>query len=253
MSNQATPEDSQQKSNVVALNNESHRNLTVITKRGAEYGEATHLVPVVANELRNLVLEYPVCITKDPNTGQFSLCALLGFEPGENLYLQGDSWGAQYLPMHIRRQPFMVGYKNPQAADGDDRGAVITLDLESKRVRKEGGEGERLFDDEGNNTPFMQEVSDLMGQLMAGMESTAVFLKALADNDLIEPAHINVQFATGEQKRYEGLYTVNEEKLQKLDADKLVYFHQHGYLQAAYWLGASMGQVRKLIQIKNQK
>ncbi|QKX17555.1 SapC family protein [Microbulbifer sp. YPW1] len=240
-------------SNTVALNNESHRNLKVITRRGAEYGEGTHLVPVVANELRNLMLEYPVCITKDPNTGQFSLCALLGFEPGENLYLQGDSWDAQYIPMHIRRQPFMVGYRNPEAAVGEERGAVITLDLDSKRVTEEGADGERLFDDQGNNTPFMQQVSDLLGQLMVGMESTTAFLSALADNDLIEPAHINVQFASGEHKRYEGLYTVNEDKLQKLDADKLVYMHQHGYLQAAYWLGASMGQIRKLIQKKNQK
>lgn len=249
MSAQANPRNS----NVVALNNESHRNLTVVTKRGAEYGEAIHLVPVVANELRNLVLEYPVCITKDPNNGQFSLCALLGFEPGENLYLQDENWDAQYIPMHMRRQPFMVGYRNPQAGPGEDKGALITLDLSSNRVRQEGGEGERLFDDEGNNTPFMQQVNDLLGQLMAGMESTTAFLKTLADNDLIEPAHINVQFATGEQKRYEGLYTVNEEKLQKLDADKLVCMHQHGYLQAAYWLGASMGQVRQLIQRKNQR
>ncbi|WP_299593709.1 SapC family protein [uncultured Microbulbifer sp.] len=249
MSAQANP----QNSNVVALNNESHRNLTVVTKRGAEYGEATHLVPVVANELRNLVLEYPVCITKDPNNGQFSLCALLGFEPGENLYLQGENWDAQYIPMHMRRQPFMVGYRNPQAGPGEDKGALITLDLSSSRVRQEGGEGERLFDDEGNNTQFMQQVNDLLGQLMAGMESTTAFLKTLADNDLIEPAHINVQFASGEQKRYEGLYTVNEEKLQKLDADKLMHMHQHGYLHAAYWLGASMGQVRQLIQRKNQR
>ncbi|WP_078083454.1 SapC family protein [Microbulbifer mangrovi] len=240
-------------SNTVALNNESHRNLKVITRRGAEYGEATHLVPVVANELRNLVLEYPVCITKDPNTGQFSLCALLGFEPGENLYLQEDNWDAQYIPMHIRRQPFMVGYRNPEAAVGEDRGAVITLDLDSKRVTEADAGGERLFDDQGNNTPFMQQVSELLGQLMAGMESTTAFLTVLSDSDLIEPAHINVQFASGEQKRYEGLYTVNEDKLQKLDADKLVNMHQHGYLQAAYWLGASMGQVRKLIQRKNQK
>ncbi|GAB2505036.1 SapC family protein [Microbulbifer agarilyticus] len=241
-------------SNTVALNNESHRNLKVMTKRGAAFGEATHLVPVVANELRNLVLEYPVCITKDPKNGQFSLCALLGFEPGENLFLQGDNWEAQYVPMHIRRQPFMVGYRNPEAEPGEDKGAVITLDMDSPRVNSDGSsaDGERLFDDEGSNTPFMNEVSDLLGQLMGGMESTTAFLKFLADNDLIEPAHINVQFASGEQKRYEGLYTVNDEKLQQLEADKLVYMHQHGYLQAAYWLSASMGQVRKLIQRKNQ-
>ncbi|HEY8567694.1 SapC family protein [Microbulbifer sp.] len=241
-------------SNTVALNNERHRHLRIITARGAEYGEGTHLVPVVANELRNLVLEYPVCISKDPNNGHFSLCALLGFEPDENLYLRKNNWDAQYIPMHIRRQPFMVGYRKPQAGPGEGRGAVITVDLASKRVNSADGseEGERLFDKDGNHTPFMRQMSDLLGQLISGMESTTAFLKTLSDNDLIEPAHINVQFASGEQKRFEGLYTVNEDKLQKLDANTLVQMHQHGYLQAAYWLAASMGHVRKLIQRKNQ-
>lgn len=232
---------------VVAVNFEQHQNLKVITQRGAEYGEGIHLVPVVANELRNLVLEYPVCITKNPETGQFSLAALLGFEPGENLFLLDAQWRAQYIPLHIRRQPFMVGYRNAEDTNGES--AVITLDMESNRVQEE--QGEPLFNEDGSKTQYFEEVSSVLSQLMGGMESTDAFLKMLADNDLIEPAQLDVRFASGEQKRYEGLYTVNDEKLQELDAERVLAMHTQGYLQAAYWLTASLGQVRKLIQLKN--
>ncbi|AMX02908.1 SapC family protein [Microbulbifer thermotolerans] len=231
----------------VALNNERHRNLRVITKRGAEYGENTNLVPVIADELRNLVLEYPVCITKNPNNGQFSLCALLGFEPDENLFLYGDEWKAEYLPLHIRRQPFMVGHKKT-SAEGDTE-ALIIIDTDSERVQEK--EGERLFNDDGSKSSYLEEVTVILSQLISGMTSTSAFLKYLAEEDLIEPVQLSVRFSNGEQKRYEGLYTVNDEKLQKLDAARLVSMHQRGYLQAAYWLSASMGQVRKLIALKN--
>ena len=79
---------------IQALNSNAHRDLRVIVKRGAEFGENTHLVPVVADELRSLVLEYPVIFVKDQESGRFNMCAMLGFEKGENLFLDGEEWDA---------------------------------------------------------------------------------------------------------------------------------------------------------------
>lgn len=233
---------------VVALNNEMHRNLRVITRRGAEFGENVNLVPVVADELRSLVLEYPVCITKNPHNGQFSLCALLGFEPAENLFLNGDVWQAEYIPLHILRQPFMVGYSGQTERAAE---AIISLDIESDRVQEQ--EGERLFNEDGSQSSYLQEMSGILSRLMSGTASTDAFLKSLADNDLIEAAQLSVRFANGEYKRYDGLYTVNEEQLGQLASDQVVEMYQRGYLQAAYWLSVSMGQVRKLIALKNAR
>ena len=77
--------------NFTILDKNKHRDLRVITDRGAEFGENTHLVPVIAEELHTLILEYPVCLLKNDDTGQFGLHALLGFEAGENLFLTGDT------------------------------------------------------------------------------------------------------------------------------------------------------------------
>lgn len=235
--------------NPVALNRDAHQNLRVITSRGARFGENVHIVPVVADELGSLVLDYPVCLVKNQETGQFGLSALLGFEPGENLYLQGDQWDAGYVPLHVRRQPFMLGFSSPDGEGRKQENALITIDLDSKRVQET--EGESLFADDGIPTSYLQNIQNLLAGLMAGNESTKAFIDSLSEHELIEPALLNITFADGEQKRYEGIYTVSDQKLAELTGDTLQELHVRGYLQASYLLIASLGHVTKLISRKN--
>ena len=235
--------------NPVALNNKTHRDLRVITSRGAGFGENIHIVPVIADELGNLVLDYPVCLIKDPETGRFKMSALLGFDPGENLYLEGDRWNALYVPLHVQRQPFMVGYSAPGGAGGGQGNPVITIDMDSRRVQK--SEGEALFNEDGSNTPFLDHMNTLLAGLMDGMKSTEYFVETLANHDLIEPAQFNIEFADGEKKSYEGLYTVNDEKLAELKGDVLEDLHSRGYLRATALMMASLGHVSRLISRKN--
>lgn len=237
--------------NPVQLSYEMHHRLRVITARGAEFGENVHIVPVIADEMVRLVLEYAVCLIKDPETGQFNLSVLLGFEPGENLYLNGDQWDASYVPLHVRRQPFMVGYASATAGDGEPGQAVVTVDLDSKRVQQ--SEGELLFREDGSNTPFLDDINKLLAALMSGIDSTKAFIDALADNDLIEAAQIKITFADGEQKSYDGIYTVNDEKLAELKGDALQDMHARGFLQASSLLMVSLGHVTNLISRKNAR
>lgn len=237
--------------NPVALNNKTHRNVRVNTARGAEFGENIHMVPVIADELGNLVLDYPICLIKDPETGQFKLSALLGLDPGENLYLDGGRWDALHVPLHVQRQPFMVGYSAPGGGNGNQGNPVITIDMDSRRVQQ--SEGEALFQEDGSNTPFLDDMNNLLAGLMDGMKSTEIFVETLANHDLIEPAQFNIEFADGEKKRYEGLYTVNDEKLAALKGDQLEDLHSRGYLRATSLMMASLGHVTRLISKKNAR
>lgn len=231
--------------NPVALHNKTHRNTRIITIRGAEFGENIHFVPVMGDELRHLVLDYLVCFMKDPETGQFSLFALLGFEPGENLYLRGEQWNASYVPLHIRRQPFLVA-RPPEGSSGK---AVISLDMDSARVQELSGEA--LFNEDGSNTPYLDQVIQVMSALIAGTDSTKAFIETVSGLDLIAPAQLNITFADGEQKRFEGLYNISEEKLHELTGDKLEQLHKRGFLEACTLMMASMGQVQRLIDLRN--
>ena len=238
-------------SNFVTLDKNIHKNTRILTERGAEFGENTHLLPVICEELNKLVLEYPVCLIKDNNTGQFGLQALLGFEVGENLFLQGNHWSANYLPLHIKRQPFMVGVNAKQGEQATADNTVITLNTDSARVQEVSGE--RIFDDEGNITPFMQEINNILSTLVNGILRTETFIKTLSEYDLIEAIQLTVTFKDGEEKRFDGIYTINETKLKQLTPEALKILHDKGYLQACYLLMASMGHVQKLISLKRQQ
>lgn len=233
--------------NPVALHNKTHRNTRVITIRSAEFGENIHFVPVLGDELRHLVLDYPVCFMKDPETGQFGLFALMGFEPGQNLYLQGERWNATYVPLHIRRQPFMVA-RPPEGSSGK---AVISLDMDSPRVQELSGEA--LFNEDGSNTPYLDQVIQIMSALIAGTDSTSAFVDTVAGLDLIEATQLDITFADGEKKRFEGLYTISAEKMRELSGDDLEQLHKRGFLEACTLITASMGQVQHLIDLRNAR
>ena len=237
--------------NPTILDKEKHRDLRVITARGAAYGEEVHFVPVVADELPSLVLEYPVILMKDKQGGQFGLYALLGFDPGENLYLDGEEWGARYIPAHLRRQPFLVAVAGGDGSGTaqESQGTVISIDIDSKRISET--EGERLFNEDGSQTEYLASVTNLLSVMMGSFEATRMFVAALKEHDLIEPARMDIVFADGEEKRYEGLCTVSDKKLSALPDDAVTTLHKKGYLQACYLLLASLGQVPGLIERKN--
>lgn len=238
-------------SNFTLLDKNKHKNTRILTGRGAEFGENIHLLPVIIDELANLVLEYPVCLIKNNETGQFGLQALLGFDVGENLFLQNNEWAANYLPLHIKRQPFMVGVNAKQGEQPSPENTMITINTESTRVQETSGE--LIFDENGNITPFMQEINKLLSILVSGMLRTDAFIKALSTHNLIEPIQLTVNLLNSEEKRFDGIYTINEEKLKQLDSNTLADLNNKGYLQACYLLLASMGNIQKLIALKRKR
>ncbi|HSG98266.1 MAG TPA: SapC family protein [Woeseiaceae bacterium] len=227
------------------LSSELHRDLRVVTGRGAEYGEATHIVPVSASELRHLVLEYPVILVRDSDSGRYRTCAILGFEEGENLFLDGEEWDASYVPAHFRRQPFSLVYTAEKDGKPDPSSLVISIDMDSKRIRKD--EGEALFNEDGSHSDFLKRINDLLVHIGPSEVATEVFIETLGKHDLIEPARLEVQFEGGETKSFDGLYSVSEKKLNELEGDSLAELFRRGHLQAALLMLASIGNVRKLL------
>ena len=120
-------------------------------------------------------------------------------------------------------------------------------------TRVQESSGERLFDEAGNSTAFMQEINSMLSTLMNGIVRTQAFIQTLAEYDLIESIQLSVNFIGEEQKRFDGIYTINEDKLKSLTAAQVCELNNKGYLQACYLLLASMGHVQKLINLKRQR
>ena len=222
---------------IVPLNKETHRALTVDGRASAAYGDNQRFAHVIVNEFPLLVIHYPILFSKDANTGQFYCGAMLGFDEGENLFL--DAWGERefYRPLSLQRIPFYA------------QGSELAIDLDHPRVGAEGGKP--LFDELGQPTKYLQSIMLAFQDLKPGIETSKLFVARLLELQLIEPVDIDVEFEDGSTHKCVGLYTVNQETLSRLPDDVVVELFRRGYLRLMHLMIASLKQFPVLARKKN--
>lgn len=218
------------------LNNVEHRDLRVITARGAKYGDDMMYALTFPAEFRSIQAHYPIVFGKSAD-GNFTPLALFGFREKQNLFLREDRWDALYLPLMLERQPFLIG--------NGANGKVVHIDLDSARVSRT--EGEAIFREHGGQTEYLDRITRVLGLLNDGVESTPAFIAALVEHNLLESFVLDMQFADGAQHRFAGFHTIQEDRLAKLDAATLGKLHERGYLLPIYMVIASLSNFRPMI------
>ncbi len=221
----------------VLLNNVEHQHLRIITTRGARYGDAVMAAATFPAEFRNVQACYPIVFQKRPDGLGFQPLALFGWREGENLFLEGDRWDASYVPLAIERAPFLVGF------DGDE--PVVHLDAASPRVSL--NEGERVFLPHGGMTEYLERVNTMLLALHEGLQAVPSFIDALLALQLLEPFALDIEGEDGTVQRWQGFYTIHEERLQQLDGRALEGLQRAGHLMPIYMVLASMSRLRDLI------
>ena len=220
---------------VALLNNHDHRAVRVQAGASARYGDNQRFVAVILGEFPHLVAHYPILLTKDQNTGAFFVGAVLGFDVGENLFL--DERGMEtYRPLNLQRGPFFTA------------GNEVAIDLDSPRL--EAG-GKPLFTENGEPTQYLQSIMALFRDLKPGLEMTKAFVETLVGLKLVEPIDIDLAFDDGSKRQLTGLYTVNQQSLSALPDATVVDLFRKGYLQLIYLMMASLKQVPVLARRKN--
>lgn len=227
----------------VLLNNVDHKDVRIITQRAADYGDNVMFATTFPAEFRQLQAYYPIVFRKTQDGLSFEALALFGFQPQENLFLGPDGWMANYVPLSIQRQPFLIGVA----------GELLTvhIHLDSPRISKQHNQGEALFLPQGSPTPFLDQMNSTLLAIHQGLQDMPAFIAALHEFDLLESFIFNIELDDGSSHRLDGFYTINEEKLSALDGSKLDSLHRAGYLQAIYMVLASMMNFRELIVKKN--
>lgn len=246
----------------VLLNNVDHKDLRIITTRGAEYGDNVMLAATFPAEFRNLQAHYPIVFRKNAQ-GQFEPVALLGFKEGQNLFLTeqyrarvhrdasliaedarpSSGWDATYIPMTLERLPFLIGFSH-------DRQPMMHIDLAHPRVSRT--QGEPIFREHGGNTEFLERMSSLLLAIHNGLAATEHFIGALLQHDLLESFVLDIQLNDGSQNRLAGFYTIKEERLLDLNGATLEQLNRAGHLQAIYMALASLSHFRALIERVNK-
>jgi hypothetical protein len=211
----------------------------VHAEASAKFGDNQRFVPVVIAEFPLLVTHYPVLFSKDADTGAFFCGAMLGIDEGENLFLQHGKGHEGYRPLNLQRAPFFVA--------GED----LAIDLDHARV--DAHEGQALFNEKGQPTPYLDSIKAAFQQLKPGIEMTKRFTESLLNLNLLEPVDIILGFDDGTKRNLVDLYTVNQEALRRLPDASVLELFRRGYLQLIYLLIASLKQIPVLAKKKNDR
>jgi len=230
--------------NHVAVNPKDHKDLRILVERSEAMGDGVMGCITFPEEFRNLQNHYPILFQLNQERSEFTCLAVLGFENGENLYLNDGKWDARYVPIAMDVQPFIIG-----KAPGDDEERKVVVDLDSPRLGD--GEGQRVFDEHGVATTYLENISKKLAYLDDGYQKSGAYVDCLKKYDLLEPLSIDVTLKDGSKNRLMGFHTIHEERFRKLNGKALEEFQEKGYLMPSFMMLASLSNLANLIQRKN--
>jgi len=234
----------------VQLDNVTHKTLRVSTVYARGRGYDVNVTRVFPEEFAHLQREYPLFFVKNADSGDFEAIALLGFGDGENLYLTDTGWDAATIPLSIQRQPFLIGFQEQLVEGIPQQVPVVHIDLDHPGVGD--AAGQPVFLPHGGESPYLERINSVLAAIHRGHEVSRSLSRLLVGLDLIESLAVEVEFIDGSKLGLGGLYSINEERLQRLSANGLEVLHQQGHLQDIYMMLASLLNVKQLTARKNR-
>ncbi len=227
------------------LTAEAHRELRVRRNRDVQLGDGVMSCMTVPAEFRRVQVHYPILFRRNIERDSFAAMALFGFQDGENLFLEKGAWDADYVPLAIDIQPFLIG------GAVDAPGAKqVHVDLASPRISED---GERVFDAGGRPTPYLERVAEQLGELDAGWRASAEFFAALRRYELLEPLTLEITLDDGSINRLVGFHVIDEARLNALDGPSLGALQAEGHLMPIFMAVASIGNLNALAARKNRR
>lgn len=234
------------------LNNITHKDLKVITRYSAVYGDNVGSTLTFPTEFADVHREYPILFQKNPETGKFQSIVLLGLRSDENLFLDEFSgWKANYIPAVIERGPFLIGFQDQSRDGGSERAPVVHIDIENPRVNEV--EGIPVFLEHGGLSPYLDKITQLLNRIYEGMQVSDAMFAAFTELDLIEPVNLEIELNEREVYRLNGNYTIHREKLTNLGGADLERLNRAGFLRCAFLAIESLGNIQRLIQLKSAR
>lgn len=226
-----------------AISKETHQNKRWAPNDNFGFAKDDALCPLLAQEAPKAALSLPIAFSK---TGDhFHLFAVQSLEPNTNYLVDsGGSWLGGYVPAAYRSYPFAL-------LTTDDEQQVLCIDVESKPPTN--SEWFDFFDGEGEPSSKVKEILDFLTKVSANRNVTNKLCLLLDEEEMLEPWPITIQKGD-DQVPVEGLFRVDEEKLNLIEPVKLGKLRDEGALPLIFCQLLSMqnlARIGKIGEIKN--
>lgn len=239
---------------LVALDRAQHRNLRV-RQDLVNLNQVKSLNSMFLNaiEFADACQSFPIVFVRagqgqDGKPAPLMPLAVLGLQNGENLFIKEDdgTWDAEYAPAYLRRYPFaMARFDNSEQL-------VVCMDEQWEGFSRD-GEGQPLFDEQGEPTEFTQSVLKFLESYETEVERTRLVCEALDEAGILEPMRFEASVEGGQKIEVDGFLAINDEKYAQLEDAKVLDFHRRGLLQLVEYHRLSMRNMRRLAAKRLQK
>ncbi|MGD2171229.1 MAG: SapC family protein [Gammaproteobacteria bacterium] len=197
----------------VPVNKTRHAGCGVSPTNDYGFAREVNSMPLLAQEFREAMREYPIVFAG--NAENVMPAVLLGFGEHENLFVDdAGKWDAKYIPAFARRYPYVF------SSSDDGKTLTLCIDEEYAGFNQE-GEGERLFDDDGEQTEYLKKVLDFQKEFQRLFARTQAFCKTLVDMKLLDPMQAQVKFGSGQELTIGGFMVVNRNRLKEIPGERL--------------------------------
>ncbi len=210
----------------VPVNAATHGSLSFEPVPDYTFAASINAVPLTAVEIIAAAPEYAIVFVASGD--DVMPVAVLGVRTDQNLFLSSDSrWEAKYVPAFIRRYPFVF------SMSADQKTLTLCIDETHPGFNRD-GRGERLFDEAGKPTPYVDRVLGFLKDYQAHAERTRSFGKRLKDLGLLEAMEAVVTTPGGEQVPLRGFLAVSRDRLRALEGEKLAELASTDELELIY-------------------
>jgi hypothetical protein len=225
----------------VPVSSGRHRQCSIEPGKGYGFARKINSVPLTAVEFPLAAAEYAIVFAQGGE--EVVPVAILGARAGENLYVKDDdSWSARYIPAFVRRYPFVFSAK--------DDGKTFTLCVdEAFQGLNYQGRGQPLFDGEGKQTQYVDNVLRFLQEYRAQFMRTQAFCKKVAELGLLEPMQAQFTLASGQKMSLTGFHVIDRNKLKALPAETLAQLAATDELELIYLHLQSM---RNFVSVKDK-
>ncbi len=204
------------------------------------FSTQTNSIPLAAVEFFDTAREYPIAFTGQEGGALFPI-ALLGVRQNENLFVGADGrWEGRYIPAFVRRYPFVLAEKQ----DADD----FNVYLDEAYAGFGAVDGERLFTDAGEQTPFLKQALEFLSNYQGEIRRTRLFVERLQALELLIPRVLEVVRNSQPPMVLQGFSVVDEQRLMALSDAQLIELARSGFLAWIYAHLMSLGNVSGLAE-----
>ena len=230
---------------LVALNKEQHSRLSFKKFERMDFAASAQSVLLTGSEYAEACKEYPIVFIKAPDNNLMSV-ALLGFRPGENLFINAEGkWNSNYIPAYVRRYPFIFSEVSAEQL-------VVCVDEECSGLNSV-GEGEPLFDEQGGASPFVSNMIQFMQDYQADFIRTRAFMERLQQLDLLKESSAKIILNNGEEFLLNGIWLVDETVLAALNDEQLLLLARNGELGRIYAHLISLSNLKNFAELDAKK